>query len=276
MIVSSKESNGKDWQKDIRRKTIGPIEVIDIQYPSHHSYGRHYDKVSKLSIVVSGKVREQYGNQEVVASSMSFVIKPNFVKHDNQFGSAGARLISLIPKEAIFQEWLESQPVFDLMWFHGLPYSKYLIRLLHAIYREPTAIELEEELIDLFGLTTSSEPSCKGPMPDWLRLLQERLQDEFDQLIRTKEMASWIGIHPVYLARVFRKHFQCSIKEYVCRLRLEKTMAELSSHRTSLSQIAYASGFSDQSHFNRTFKSCLEVSPGQFRKLTQLRLQRFS
>jgi AraC family transcriptional regulator len=46
---------------------------------------------------------------------------------------------------------------------------------------------------------------------------------------------------------------------------------QLASTDASLGEIAAAAGFSDQSHFSRTFKSYLGITPGEYRKIIRSR-----
>jgi len=80
-----------------------------------------------------------------------------------------------------------------------------------------------------------------------------------------------VGIHPVHLAREFRRHYQCTIGEYVRRLKVEYACLQISVSEASLHQIALAAGFFDQSHFARTFKQIMGVTPGNYRRFYRSR-----
>jgi AraC-like DNA-binding protein len=49
-------------------------------------------------------------------------------------------------------------------------------------------------------------------------------------------------------------------------LRIEKSIALLKDPKHTLAEIAYLTGFSDQSHFNRVFKRHTGKRPSDFRK----------
>ena len=105
--------------------------------------------------------------------------------------------------------------------------------------------------------------------PNWLLLLEERLRDEYQTNLRTCDLAKWLGVHPVYLARVFRKHYHTSIKTFLQERRIENVMQGLIASPTSLAHLAYDNGFADQSHLNRVFKKVIQTSPGKFRDLVK-------
>ena len=60
-----------------------------------------------------------------------------------------------------------------------------------------------------------------------------------------------------------------SYGEYIRKLRVEKAKDLLVSTNYKLTQIAYLSGFSDQSHFTKIFKEVMEKSPSNYRKGSQ-------
>ncbi len=78
-------------------------------------------------------------------------------------------------------------------------------------------------------------------------------------------IASVVGMHPVYLAREFRKHFRCTVGQYQRRLRIESACLEISRSDTPLAEVAAAVGFYDQSHFSRTFKRITGLTPAEYR-----------
>ena len=74
-------------------------------------------------------------------------------------------------------------------------------------------------------------------------------------------------LHPTYLSREFSKYFDnLSFGDYIRKLRIEKSIALLKDQKYSLAEIAYLTGFSDQSHFNRIFKLHTGKSPAHYRK----------
>ena len=103
--------------------------------------------------------------------------------------------------------------------------------------------------------------------PRWLSQVRAQLHARYEQVIRVTDLAHEAGVHPVHLARVFRRHHGCTVGKYVQRLRVEHACGALTESGTSLSAIALETGFSDQAHFTRRFKEVTGVSPGVYRKL---------
>ena len=61
-------------------------------------------------------------------------------------------------------------------------------------------------------------------------------------------------------------YLSCGIAEYVRRQRIKYAERLLTETEMSIGDVAYASGFSDYTHFFRTFKRICGVSAREFRK----------
>jgi AraC-like DNA-binding protein len=73
--------------------------------------------------------------------------------------------------------------------------------------------------------------------------------------------------YPSYLSREFSKHFNnLSFGEYIRKLRIKKAIELMQANKYSLTEIAYLTGFSDQSHFTRIFKQHTGQSPSAYKK----------
>ena len=101
--------------------------------------------------------------------------------------------------------------------------------------------------------------------PIWLKQARELLRARFSESLTLTAVAESVGVHPVHLARVFRQFYRCTTGEYMRQLRIEFAARELSTSDTPLVAIAAAAGFSDQSHFSRSFKDRTGLTPGEFR-----------
>jgi AraC family transcriptional regulator len=79
-------------------------------------------------------------------------------------------------------------------------------------------------------------------------------------------LAHDVGVHPVHLAQAFHKSYRRTVGDYVRQLRIEYACHELAASETPIVQIALSAGFCDQSHFTRTFKRLIGVTPSQYRE----------
>ncbi len=106
--------------------------------------------------------------------------------------------------------------------------------------------------------------------PHWLKWAKEILHEKFSEHLTLSDIAALVGVHPVYLATVFRRHHLCSMGEYLRRLRIEFACREISRTDAPLVDVALAAGFSHQSQFSRTFKRLTGQTPAQYRSQSRL------
>jgi AraC family transcriptional regulator len=110
-----------------------------------------------------------------------------------------------------------------------------------------------------------SATGSRGRAPIWLGRARDLVHEHFNESLSLTFIAETIGVHPVYLARAFRRHYHCTIGEYTRRLRIDFASRELITSDTPLVEIGLAAGFCAQSHFSFAFKHHTGLSPGQYR-----------
>jgi AraC-like DNA-binding protein len=126
----------------------------------------------------------------------------------------------------------------------------------------------ENTLLDVYKKFLSEKKKNKA-VPEWAKELKAIIQDQIDTnlTLSLKEISESLDVHPTYLSREFSKYFDnLSFGGYIRKLRIEKSIQLLHDPKYSLAEIAYLTGFSDQSHFNRTFKLHTGKNPSVYRK----------
>ncbi|MEX0894096.1 MAG: AraC family transcriptional regulator, partial [Gemmatimonadota bacterium] len=111
------------------------------------------------------------------------------------------------------------------------------------------------------------DPVADGGAPGWLRRVREELDDRPTETVRVRDVAVDAGVHPVSLARAFRRHFGVSITTYRKRQRLQRAAHAAAGSAAPLGRIAHASGYADQAHFCREFRRAAGITPSGFRRL---------
>ena len=109
----------------------------------------------------------------------------------------------------------------------------------------------------------------KKKAPGWTMELKEMIQDQMDtnMSISLRRASNELDINPAYLSRTFSKYFDnMSFRDYIRKMRIDKAIKLLETTSYSLTEIAYLTGFSDQSHFNRIFKKQTGENPSVYRK----------
>jgi hypothetical protein len=114
-----------------------------------------------------------------------------------------------------------------------------------------------------------NEKKSNKKTPSWVQELKEIIQDQIDTQFTfdLKQISIDLELNPSYLSREFSKYFEdLNFGSYVRKLRIEKAINLIENSSYSLTEIAYMTGFSDQSHFTRIFKLQTGKNPSSYRK----------
>ena len=139
----------------------------------------------------------------------------------------------------------------------------------HLQFQKHTQNPTENLLLDIYKKFLKQK-SASRKIPIWAKELKEIIQDQIDTnlSLSLQEISQSLQVHPAYLSREFSKYFDnLSFGEYIRKLRIERAIKLLESRKYSLSEIAYLTGFSDQSHFTRIFKKQTGLLPSIYKKL---------
>jgi AraC family transcriptional regulator len=69
-----------------------------------------------------------------------------------------------------------------------------------------------------------------------------------------------------HFSRAFRRSMGAAPHNWLLTCRVEAAKEKLRDHRLTLSDVALACGFADQSHLTRVFTRIVGVSPGAWRR----------
>ncbi len=123
------------------------------------------------------------------------------------------------------------------------------------------------EVTGLAGLSLDlHSPSVNDLEIANLKSLVEHIRSNLDQSLRTETLAQSIGLSAIMLDRRMKRVFRLSTKKFISKCRLEEAARRLADTDDSISEIALACGFSDQSSLTRQFRAALSVTPALFRK----------
>ena len=78
-------------------------------------------------------------------------------------------------------------------------------------------------------------------------------------------LSSETGVSQRRITNDIQNQFGCNFKTYINRLRINESKRLLLEKELNIGEIAYKVGFNNQSHFNRVFKSELQISPTEYR-----------
>lgn len=253
--------------------------ITETYHPEGSVADWHEHDAGHFCLVVAGHLVDEgggRGGERRQCAPGTLLYFPPGVPHRDLFLESGARCLNLRPPDGpgpgsgapvgpragdpganegtarvLLCEWRAS-------WLAGRLYDR--IRVDGASER-PSSRELAG-LLDGADLFPSSAPPGS---PEWLERARHLIDESWNDDARLGTIAARIGVSRYHLARRFRERFGCSVGQYVHHLRVTRARHLLLHSDASLSEIAFATGFSDQSHFTRIFGRCVGTPPGWYR-----------
>ena len=123
---------------------------------------------------------------------------------------------------------------------------------------------IEALAFQLFEFDNSVKRDIK---PKWAALIDDYFKENWASDFSLIDIAAEIGVHPITISKNFKKYYTCTFGEYRRMLKIHNSIPLIKNSEMSLSQVAYACGFSDQSHFIRNFKKYAAFLPNDFRRV---------
>ncbi|MFM5095845.1 helix-turn-helix domain-containing protein [Aeromonas rivipollensis] len=103
--------------------------------------------------------------------------------------------------------------------------------------------------------------------PQHLQRAAELMQDDSASPLSLSQLSAVAGLTPSHFVRAFSQHYGMTPHAYLLDRRIRHARTLLKQGQP-LAEVALASGFADQAHFQRQFKRRVAATPGQYR--TQL------
>ncbi|WP_454715729.1 helix-turn-helix transcriptional regulator [Caulobacter segnis] len=197
------------------------------------------------------------------------VYNPPDVVHRDRFVDGGGYFLAVSFAPADWRALADAGrgAAIDALRLTGPPARRAALRLTRSLLaRDTETLSLEGLSLEL--ASQAIMPTSDGDKrPSWLDRAETYLADTFDQPINVADLAQIAGVHPVHLARGYRRWLGAAPGDRLRTRRLERAADLLMRGRDPIGEIALASGFCDQSHLNRQFVKAYGVTPGEFARL---------
>jgi AraC family transcriptional regulator len=253
----------------LRKRDIAAFTLSESAYLPETRLPKHSHERSYFCFLLHGTYTESYGNKMRECRPSTVVFHPPDEAHANHFLNEGGRLFRF----ELDHDWLKSvrersgaltdpadQTGGALAWLTMKLYTEFR----HPDHATPLAIEgLVLEIVA--QLARQKTMSSERQPPRWLGVALEFIRAHFEMDLELRSIAASAGVHPVHLARVFRRFNGCTVGDYLRRLRIESASRRLAASDAPLTEVALRCGFADQSHFSKSFKAATGWTPAQYR-----------
>jgi AraC family transcriptional regulator len=262
--------DGQFYGKVAGSRRLGDFVLAETRYPGRAVVPWHSHESPLVCFVFRGALEERTETGSRQYRSGAVFYHPMREPHSHRFAPAGAQCFTLTMRAEMFRR-LEPRDRVELQAPLDASTSPiaWLVRRLHAEFQHGAAaseLVLEGLALAVLGeLTRWPGPGSRNGRPVWVETVRDRAEAHCDKSVSLTSLAAEVGIHPVHLARSFRRAFGCSLGEYARRARIERARQALLATDQSLASIALMAGFSDQAHFCRQFKLAIGTTPGAYR-----------
>jgi AraC family transcriptional regulator len=260
----------------VRSRALNEVILCETAYPSGLQLPTHSHERPYFCFVLHGSYRETFGTQDRLCQPSSLIFHPGAEIHSDRFYTE-AGCFNVQVEASLLRRVGEYSMQFDAP-FHSSGGAPAFLAM--KIYREfrimdgASSLAIEGLLLELMAEVSRhsfSRIERSSSTPYWLIQARNILRDRFPERITLAEIAESVHVHPVHLAREFRKRYSCTVGEYVRELRIDFACRKLSQSKMSLVEVGLVSGFSNQSHFSRAFKQHTGMTPAQYRMISQSR-----
>ncbi|OAB80424.1 helix-turn-helix transcriptional regulator [Cochleicola gelatinilyticus] len=227
----------------------------------------HFHENPYFMYVLQGEVFDSNKKRTLACASGSLLLHNWDEQHSNKKHSDSARGFHIEFERSWFEEKKLSIDLATGSTHIEHPKMHHILaKLYFEFHCQDTFSEVS---IDLLLLQLSEgiqvqETTLKTDEPNWVASLKSLLHEETEDLSLTS-LSEKLNVHPMHLSRAVPKYLATTLGDYIRQQKIKKAFGYLLDPKLSLTEIAYRCGFSDQSHFTRTFKTYLGYTPSVFR-----------
>ena len=121
-------------------------------------------------------------------------------------------------------------------------------------------------LLTLIGeMLSQAELIDKPGDQDTIKKLLTYCNENYTKPLTLDYLAKELYLNKYYISHIFRERLNISYKDFITQLRIDHA-CKLLKKNVSVTEVAYASGFSSTKTFNRTFLQYMNMSPREYVK----------
>lgn len=98
-----------------------------------------------------------------------------------------------------------------------------------------------------------------------LKSARKYINDNYNKNISLEDISNSISISSSYLSHLFKYNLNCTVNNYLTRVRIEKSIELMSVREFTIQEISKKVGFNNHGHFTKVFKKYIGVTPIRYR-----------
>jgi AraC family transcriptional regulator len=264
---------------EIRRwRRVGGLVLAEVEYRASQRIPRHLHPHARFVLMLSGEITEvrggrDAGNESRTCRASTLLFRRADEPHAYVVSKAGATCLIVDMDEGWYERARQQAPVLAESAAFRNGFVVHLAHRLHGEFRlrdDVSRLAIESLALGMLAEASRRVAKTAGYTPPaWLQQARALVEQHYAQPLPLAAVAERVGVHPVHLARTFRRCYHTTFGTYVRQVRIEVARRELAASTAPLSAIALAAGFCDQSHFSRLFKQYTGRTPAEYRLALQ-------
>jgi AraC family transcriptional regulator len=259
----------------VRTASTRNFRLSERNYLSNTESPLHAHAKPYIIITLDGRYFSTFGTRTEEFKRWTVSFHKAGASHTSRYAAEGAKVLYVeLPLERLKEFSEASASHLNTVSMQG-GLAEWTARQLYNEFNEPddlSSVVLDGLVLQLFAQLWRRQRELPQSLPTWLGRADELIRERFLEPLGLVSIAKAVHVHPVHLAREYRRHYSCTVGEQIRRLRVDYACAQLSETNRSLADIALASGFCDQSHFTVGFKQQIGTAPSQYRRAMQTML----
>lgn len=265
--ITTRECN----RVELNTLKMSGLTLTEAQFAPGSRTPPHTHDTASICLTLTGQGVEIVHGRRILMQPGNVIMRAPQIIHSDEYGAVPLRGLSI----ELDRKWLETCRHFLSVFesYRHFP-NGAVSALALRIYRESrikdtvAPVIVEGLMLEMLGHASRSLVKMPVRPPAWLLQARDLLHGRFNDPLNLVEIAHLVGVHPTHLARSFKKHYRTTVGEYLRSLRLDWATRRLSETEDSITEIALAAGFYDQSHFSHLFKQHTGLTPAEFRALS--------
>lgn len=228
--------------------TTGPFRLRDMHYYRGQTYVRHAHDEVQVSVIVRGDMHEDAHGSLQRGRPGDVIVKPAGTMHADEFDQTRIVCIDF------------DRDAFEVSGYEWHRLDDVSAAGFRFAYRFLAGADVSDEVHELLAAL---------PARRFRDRLAARRAAELLEHLGVADAARELGLHPVYLTRIFTEQWGCTPRQYRQRLRVRAALHGIASTKRPLAEIAADAGFSDQSHMTRALSKAVGLTPAALRRVAR-------
>ena len=250
-----------------------------------YAFSRHVHDYYAIGVIESGVQTFSYRRERHFTQPHGmFLLNPDEPHDGGAATSAGFTYRVIYPEAAMMQQIAaeivghdRDVPFFSQSVIDDPGIYHAFQRLHVALEAEGSALEQQSRLLMLLAKLITRyadarfQPRTLGSERREIARARSYLNEHYEQDVTLEELGQVVGLSPYYLVRIFHREVGLPPHAYLASVRIRRAQSLLTAG-SPIAEVAYATGFSSQSHLTNTFKRFIGVTPSQYahqRKILQ-------